>query len=336
MNEELAMLRHAIRDYDLDPAALRIESRLPGIYHSDYHYKIRVEDRCYSARFISNRRYEHDVFVALTDQVLEEQMNYIQFLNGRGIPFMRLQAPSFSKSFAKVSWNGAEYRFLLFEWIEGKHITHCTESVSYQFGQMARKLHDVSIAYPSSLPKDSHRIGSMKMMGILEDAYASSDLSAANRSLLHDYILLAKWHIGSAYSSKLEFMMQSDLNPLNVLWDEEEHIVGIVDFEHIGYTDRIEGLAWLIKWYSRTKGLESHEVSPALAESLLSGYGARDFLGRDERIRLSSLIWLTGCFNWGFVHKTKKILESKEHDRLAEHLAKFRERGLKLSALITV
>ncbi|MEK1830292.1 phosphotransferase [Priestia megaterium] len=72
--------------------------------------------------------------------------------------------------------------------------------------------------------------------------------------------------------------MQSDLNPLNILWDETDSITGIIDFEHIGYTDRIEGIAWLIKWYSRTQGIGNNEVSPRLAQSLLKGYGMRSFL----------------------------------------------------------
>ena len=129
--------------------------------------------------------------------------------------------------------------------------------------------------------------------------------------------------------------MQSDLNPLNVLWDNEENIIGIVDFEHIGYTDRIEGLAWLIKWYSRTSGLGSHDVSPKLTESFLLGYRSHDFLRQEELLRLSSLLWITGCLNWGFVNKTINILKNGNRNQLYDHLAIFRERGIKLSSLVS-
>jgi len=336
MENELSMLLEAIKSYDVDPDTLRIEYKLPGMCHSDHHFKIRLEDKCYSARFISSSRYEHDVFFELTDHVLEEQMGYIDFLKSSGIPFMRPVATSMSKKFAKVSWNEVDYRFLMFDWIEGRHITHCTESISYKFGIMARNFHDISLNYNCSLSKESHFVGSMKMISMLENTILTASLTKENQSILRDYILLAQKHIDCAYTSQLEFIMQSDLNPLNILWDKEENIVGIIDFEHIGYTDRVEGLAWLIKWYSRTKGLESHEVSPKLAESLLVGYGAQDLLRQDERIRLSSLLWITGCLNWGFVNKTMNILKSNDQNQLEEHLAKFRDRGLNLSSLISV
>ncbi|MCQ6563754.1 phosphotransferase enzyme family protein [Paenibacillus mendelii] len=329
------MLREAIQFYDLDPATLQIEDRLHGMYHSDYHYKIRVEEKCYSARFIGKRRYEHDVFFELTDQVLAEQLDFIDHLNRHGIPFMRLQPASTSK-FVTVSWKNVDYRFLLFEWIEGRHITHCTESVSFKFGEMARKFHEVALHYRCSLPKQSQFVGTKQLLALLECACSAASLTTENWDLLQNYIHLANKHINRAYAGELEFTMQSDMNPLNILWDEDENIVGIIDFEHIGYCDRVEGLAWLIKWYSRTKGLKSHEVSPALTESLLLGYRAQDFLRQEDRQRLSSLLWLTGCLNWGFVDKTKKILESKDHSQLHEHLAKFRDRGLNLSALISI
>ncbi|QGR00241.1 aminoglycoside phosphotransferase family protein [Paenibacillus psychroresistens] len=329
------MLYHAIKFYDLDRDSLTIEIELPGVYHNDYHYKIRVQEKYYSARFISRNRYDHDVFFELTDHVLEEQMEYIEFLNTHGIPFMRPKSTSMSKRFAEIIWHGVDYRFLLFDWIEGKHITHCTESVSFKFGKIARKFHDVSFNYNCTLPKESYIVGSMKMISILEKVLLTANITDLNQSLLQEYIILAKEKIDCAYTSKLEFIMQSDLNPLNILWDNEENIVGVVDFEHIGYTDRIEGLAWLIKWYSRTKGIESHDVSPELTASLLLGYSAKGFLRQEERTRLSSLLWITGCLNWGFVNKTLKILENGDQNHLAGHLTIFRERGLKLSSLIS-
>ena len=84
---------------------------------------------------------------------------------------------------------------------------------------------------------------------------------------LREYIDLAKYHIECAYTSELEFIVQTDLNPLNVLWGSSQKVKGIVDFESISYVDRIEGLAFLIKWYSRTEGVQSHEVCSKVASS---------------------------------------------------------------------
>ncbi|MBL1705432.1 aminoglycoside phosphotransferase family protein, partial [Klebsiella pneumoniae] len=89
------------------------------------------------------------------------------------------------------------------------------------------------------------------------------------------------------------FIVQTDLNPLNVLWDSSEQVKGIVDFESIGYVDRIEGLAFLLKWYSRTEGIHSHEVSSSVAIAFLEGYKAHNVVTSNDYKRISSLIWLS-------------------------------------------
>jgi Ser/Thr protein kinase RdoA (MazF antagonist) len=336
MDRSLALLQHALSTYDLSGDEVVIEKILTNIYHSDDHFKIRIGNKAYSARFIKDRnRYEHDVFVPLTDAVLTEQMRFTSFLNQNGIPFMRCIPTTEGNDFLNLTWEGTQYLFLLFEWIEGQHITHCTESVAYTFGVLARKLHTLGTDYVSTLPQVSHREGSIKFLSILENAvnFTTNDCKA----LLSTYLSDAKKYIDLAFkSNNREFIMHSDLNPLNILWDDSETIIGIVDFEHIGYTERVEGLAWLIKWYSRTKGLASHEVSPQLAKSLLVGYGADEYLLREDWDRIPALLWLTGCLNWGFVDKTLRILNKPDPNMLEldAHLTKYLERGNKLSTLV--
>ncbi|GIP32210.1 phosphotransferase enzyme family protein [Paenibacillus sp. J2TS4] len=339
MDNSVAILREAIEDYGLDPDKLIIVKKLSGHSHGDSHYQIRIQDKCYSARFISNKRYDHDVFIDLTDAVLEQQMKFIDFLNGHGIPFMRRFTTLTGHSFKKLNWNGTDYRFLLFEWIDGIHMTRCTEKIAYKSGVMARQYHNVSSKFNASLPKISHFEGSMKWLSMIKDTAGNASLAPENSAILQEYIQLAEHHIEAAYSSPAnDFIMQSDLNPLNIVWDEGENIVGLVDFEHIGYTDRVEGLAWLIKWYSRPEGIASHSFSPHLAHSLLQGYGAEDFLRPEDWMRLPSLIWLTGCLNWGFVRATIQILQGGEKQpafQLQQHLNKYRQRGEKLSSLVS-
>ncbi|NOU92665.1 phosphotransferase [Paenibacillus sp. LMG 31456] len=336
MNDQLEMLATAIKAYGLDPKTLILEMELPQNYHGDRHFKINIDGGCFSARFISDNRYQHDVFVKLTEPVLAEQMRFIDFLHQNNIPFMRRKATASGSNYIQLIWNETEYRFFLFEWMDGRHITHCTETVAYQFGQLARKLHTVSSTYQSKLPKQSHLEGSKKYLHMLKEAAATSNLSEQNESILSNYLNQVEEHIQIAYTTNLEFVMQSDLNPLNILWDEQETITGIIDFEHIGYTDRIEGLAWLIKWYSRTDGLGSHNVSPKLAQCLLEGYEAEDFLTSESWDRLRSLLWLTGCLNWGFTGKARTLITNPEaHAQLTDHLNIYLQRGEKLMALVS-
>ncbi|MEH6939350.1 hypothetical protein V7056_16120 [Bacillus sp. JJ664] len=117
--------------------------------------------------------------------------------------------------------------------------------------------------------------------------------------------------------------------------DKDKKVIGIVDFESIGYGDRIEGLAWLIKWYSRTKGIYSSEMSSIVANAFLKGYQSNDYLSKNDFERLSSLIWLSGCINWNFVRHTIKIIESNEDETLKKHINTYKKRGEKLLSLIS-
>ncbi|MED1557036.1 hypothetical protein P4U73_12365 [Bacillus paramycoides] len=97
--------------------------------------------------------------------------------------------------------------------------------------------------------------------------------------------------------------------------------------------DRIEGLAFLIKWYSRTEGIQSYEVYSSIVRSFLEAYKAHNILTLNDYKRLYSLLWLSGSLNWNFVKKTMNILDDTRC--LEEHLKVYRVRGERLSSLIS-
>ncbi|HDR8180859.1 TPA: phosphotransferase [Bacillus thuringiensis] len=295
-------------------------------WNTDLHYKIMVNGKRYSARFMNSKRTINPAFGALSNEQLIEQVRYTYYLRERGIPFMQMNKNRAGDSFTIVTWNDEQYRFVLSNWIEGEHITHCTENIAEAFGTEARKIHDISSPFESSIfQKKSHLDGYAQFINMLES-------KASTCKELREYIDLAKYHIECAYTSELEFIVQTDLNPLNVLWDSSEQVKGIVDFESISYVDRIEGLAFLIKWYSRTEGIQSHEVCSSVASAFLEGYKASNIVTSNDYKRLSSLLWLSGSLNWNFVKKTLSVLDDAR--QLEEHLTVYRVRGERLSLLL--
>ncbi|EOO28591.1 hypothetical protein ICM_02397 [Bacillus cereus BAG1X2-3] len=324
-------MKHIIKDvlinYFKEIHTLMVEERLhKNSWHTDLHYKIMVNGKRYSARFMNSNRIINPAFGALSNQQLKEQVRFTYYLREHGIPFMQINKNTSGESFTLFTWNDEQYRFVLSDWIEGKHITHCTEAIAKAFGKEVRKIHDISSTFQSStFQKKLHLDGYVEFINMLE-----SKASACKE--LREYIDLAKYHIACAYTSELEFIVQTDLNPLNVLWDSSEQVKGIVDFESIGYVDRIEGLAFLLKWYSRTEGIQSHEVSPSVASAFLEGYKASNIVTSNDYKRLSSLLWLSGSLNWNFVKKTLSVLEDAK--RLEEHLKVYRVRGERLSSLL--
>ncbi|EEL60120.1 phosphotransferase [Bacillus toyonensis] len=324
-------MKHIIKgvliNYFKEIHSLLVEEELhKDSWHTDLHYKIVVNGKRYSARFMNSKRTINPAFGALSNEQLIEQVRYTYYLREQGIPFMQMNKNKTGESFTCVTWNDEQYRFVLSNWIEGKHITHCTEAIAKAFGMEARKIHDISSPFQSSIfQKKSHLDGYTEFIKVLEN---KGNVCKEVR----EYIDFAKYHIECAYASELEFIVQTDLNPLNVLWDSNQQVKGIVDFESISYVDRIEGLSFLIKWYSRTEGIQSHEVSPSVASAFLEGYKASNIVTSNDYKRLSSLLWLSGSLNWNFVKKTLSVISDERE--LEEHLEVYRVRGERLSSLL--
>ncbi|QWG45614.1 aminoglycoside phosphotransferase family protein [Bacillus mycoides] len=324
-------MKHIIKDvlinYFKEIHTLVVEEELhKDSWNTDLHYKILVNEIRYSARFINSNRIINPAFGTLSNEQLKEQVRFTYYLREHGIPFMQIKENRVGDSFTLVTWNDEQYRFVLSTWIEGEQITRCTETMAEAFGKEARKIHDLSSTFQSStFQKKSHLDGYGEFIKLLEN-------KSSTCKELQEYIDLAKYHIKCAHTSNLEFIVQTDLNPLNVVWNSNQCVKGIVDFESIGYVDRIEGLAFLIKWYSRTEGIESHEVCSKVARAFLEGYKASNILTSNDYKRFSSLLWLSGSLNWNFVKKTMSLLGDERE--VEEHLRAYKIRGERLSSLL--
>ncbi|QGV08043.1 phosphotransferase [Bacillus cereus] len=321
------IIRNVVINYFKEIHSLIVEEELhKNSWHTDLHYKSIVNGDRYSARFINSDRTINPAFGPLSNEQLKEQVRFTYYLREHGIPFMQIKENQAGGSFTFVTWNDEQYRFVLSTWIEGEHVTHCTETMAEIFGKEARNIHDISSTFQSStFQKKSHLDGYGEFIKLLEN-------KGGTCKELRGYIELAKCHIECAHTNSLEFIVQTDLNPLNVLWGLSQKVKGIVDFESISYVDRVEGLAFLVKWYSRTEGIHSHEVCSSVASSFLEGYKANNILTSNDYKRLSSLLWLSGSLNWNFVKKTLNVLE--DAGQLEEHFEVYRVRGERLSSLL--
>ncbi|MGE1106730.1 phosphotransferase enzyme family protein [Bacillus wiedmannii] len=324
-------MKHIIKDvlmnYFKEIRTLIVEEELhTNSWHTDLHYKIIVNGDRYSARFINSDRTINPAFGTLSNEQLKEQVRFTYYLREHGIPFMQIKENRAGESFTLLTWNEEQYRFVLSTWMEGEHVTYCTETMAEVFGKEARKIHDISSTFQSPIfQKKSHLDGYGEFIRLLEN-------KGGTRKELQRYMDLAKYHIECAHTNDLEYIVQTDLNPLNVIWDSNQCVKGIVDFESIGYVDRIEGLAFLIKWYSRTEGIESHEVCSKVARAFLEGYKAHNILTSNDYKRLSSLLWLSGSLNWNFVKKTLLVISDERE--LEKHLEVYRVRGERQSSLL--
>ncbi|HDX9655129.1 TPA: phosphotransferase [Bacillus wiedmannii] len=321
------IIRNVVINYFKEIHLLIVEEELhKNSWHTDLHYKIIVNGNRYSAQFINSNRTINPAFGMLSNEQLKEQVRFTYYLREHGIPFMQIKENMAGDCFTLLTWNDEQYGFVLSTWMEGEHITHCTETMAEVFGKEARKIHDISSTFQSPIfQKKSHLDGYGEFIKLLDN-------KGGTCKELRGYIELAKYHIECAHTSDLEFIVQTDLNPLNVIWDSNQCVKGIVDFESIGYVDRMEGLAFLLKWYSRKEGIESHVVCSEIARAFLEGYKARNILTSNDYKRLSSLLWLSGSLNWNFVKKTLLVISDERE--LEKHLEVYRVRGERLSSLL--
>lgn len=304
-------------------------------WNKDLHFKISVDNKLYSIRFVRYNRSSNQVFGEITDDVLKEQLKFTKFLVQQGIPFMEHVPSVNGDSFVSIGWKGILYRVVLFKWIEGEHITKITKNNAELVGNVVKKIHSVSSEYESVvLPKESHLYAYSKFIGQIKQKQEVIHISTEILEKLNSYLQIDEYHVTLAKKNNFEYIVQSDLNPLNLLWDQENRLMGIVDFESIGYTDRVEGLAWLIKWYSRTEGIGSVPMSPTLAQTFIGAYSSRTIFPTEDFERLRSLLWLSGCMNWNFVKKTLEIMELGDQSSMVEHISFYKDRGEKLISLI--
>ncbi|MBJ7929008.1 MULTISPECIES: phosphotransferase enzyme family protein [Bacillus cereus group] len=321
------IIKDILINYFKEIHSLIVEEKLhKNSWHTDLHYKIMVNGNRYSARFINSDRTINPAFGTLSNEQLKEQVRFTYYLREHEIPFMQINKNRAGEPFTFVTWNDEQYRFVLSTWMEGEHVTHCTETMAEVFGKEARKIHDISSTFQSSIfQKKSHLDGYGEFIKLLEN-------KGGTCKELQRYMNLAKYHLECAHTNGLEFIVQTDLNPLNVIWNSNQCVKGIIDLESIGYVDRIEGLAFLIKWYSRTKGIQSHKVCSKVARAFLKGYRANNILTSNDYKRLSSLLWLSGSLNWNFVKKTLSLIG--DESALVEHLRVYKIRGERLLSLL--
>ncbi|MBN8207926.1 phosphotransferase [Bacillus sp. NTK071] len=316
---------------------LLIEGELHiGSWNKDLHYKISMNNQSYSIRFIGDNRSSHNVFGEITDEILTEQIRYTDYLIQRGVPFAEAIPSINGDSFVSIEWKGSNYRVVLFKWVEGQHITKCTNSFTKLVGKTVKNIHEVSRDFRSPVfEQNSHLAGYTKFIAQIKQKREITNVSTEMARTLNSYLHIAENHINLSKSDKLDFIVQSDLNPLNVLWNNENRLAGIVDFESIGYTDRIEGLAWLIKWYSRNNGIGSTRLSPDLAKTFFDAYISEKTISVEEKERLQSLLWLSGCMNWNFVKRTIEIMDLNEETTMKHHISFYVSRGEKLKSLLS-
>ena len=347
MNQTKAfpLIKLAVLSYSFDFQSLEVDPGSLTTYgkHGDVHFKILINGHPYSIRLLPEQRYTGSDLSYSTSDTLALQLRYTDYLRTQGIPFMERVKPEQDTFFTTITDpDGQNWTCCLFRWMDGHHVTANTIQTAARLGALARQLHDVSLHQQEiRFPYIDHTVAYQRWLGDLQ-LLSISRMPEPVRNSLQKYLNLAQQHLNTAQhhqSPSVQPVISTDLNSLNVLWDSDQQIVGIVDHEHIGATDRVQDLAWLIKWYARTEGINSHDVSGRFAKTLLDHYNSPTVLVPEDDPRLAALLWLSGCMNLHFVERTKQLAFDAEnnptgYDQFQLHLQTYRARGEQLSRLL--
>ena len=124
------MIRNVVMNYFKEIHTLAVEEELHNnSWHTDLHYKIIVNGKRYSARFINSKRTINPAFGALSNEQLIEQVRFTYYVREHGIPFMQINKNRAGEPFTLVAWNEEQYRFVLSNWIE-ENILHIVQKLS--------------------------------------------------------------------------------------------------------------------------------------------------------------------------------------------------------------
>ena len=284
-------------------------SRLSENWHGDAHWLVRDgEGTRFSLRAITfgrEIRWEETRRHDLT--VLSAQLDAAAAFVAAGLPFMaRAGEPAVvGNSFV-----------VMFGWLDGVIATTAAPERAFAVGQLLRRIHDLGLPVDDRLPR--HDAAGAAERSLRELA------GIADASLVEQAVEMVG-RIRSSQSSSSKRVVHGDCNFPNILWSGDD-VTGIVDFDQIGVSDPVEELAWVVKWWSRPRGIADLSHDSALAREVLAGYG--DDVDRDV---LAAVLWVTGCLN---ANSVLHMLHASTDARPAV-MAGLRERADTLAALVT-
>lgn len=290
MNQQiLDFAMHAIGQKE----TYRVIDKLPMRWHKDLQYKIEMNATFYAARIMKKTREFNCIPpVFLDNDMLREQLKLGTFYNENHIPFMKNYMPDCQ--YKTFQYQGNEYRLILHQWVEGDVVRYSTENIAYFMGNITRKMHDATSGMKShALVETSGRRDFWERLQILEENRVS------RCECLDTYIEFAKVAFEKGFSSDSELIaVQGDLNFGNIILNEEEQIQGIIDFDSIGLSSRVNEFVGVMKWYSKNK---NEEYDSRLARKIWEGYGAMDSFTKKELQCLPYLVWLRNCLTNKFI-----------------------------------
>lgn len=313
--------RKALSDEGLEITGLQL---LPAKWHGDIHFKAKIKNLPYSIRFIhDNREFNCIPPIIMDGNMLRSQIIYGQYLRKHGIPFM--QAFDFGKNdyIFNVCIDKKNFRVVIFEWQQGACVKLSNEIIAFEVGKLARRIHDVSEQYPHDNLIEIHsfkeytlRLNQLK--GMRSDNHIKNDN-------LDSFIVCTEKNIETAFAKKdIRLVTHGDLNFPNLFWNNEiTKVTSIVDFDSIGITTRLNDLAWIMKWYSREKGIGNEAFSVDLVQKVIDGYGYKEIFSIEDRQYLVSLVWLHSCMNNGFIMNMENAIKQRQvDDTLNKYLAR--------------
>lgn len=339
VRDDSAAIRRSISGYFFE----RIESfeeLQANNWHKDRLFRLSSENRFYLARLIAGQRvYRTSPEFVFTDALLTAQISICTGFCEMGLPYMRPVFPSGNPAgWIKVESSAGSGRLVVFEWADGRTLTHVDRRQTARIGHLLGKSHALMEgfdlpgrdAFPMCHDYELHAHWANDARRVVE---GMPDIAA----VLAPYL--------DACDGQVEFLrrrldtptlvVHGDLNLPNVLWSPSgEDVDTIVDFDQIGLSRAIEDLAWVVKWYGvRSDSMDALDNLVALLENYL----AQRALSPAEWASLPALLSLNSGMNYNFVLKLARIAEvwpiSGGDELLGKLVRDYRERSERMHAL---
>jgi Ser/Thr protein kinase RdoA (MazF antagonist) len=245
---------------------------------------------------------------------------FTDYLSGKGFPARRVVKTRHGELFINVESNA----FCLIEYFDAAFQPSSTKTLSEQQIVAAAvrlaELHRYAVDYQGSsecrLPFRQSRSLELfeKISSVIRTRGIQNDfdkLALAAIEKKAQAVTLRPFE-GQEFMKGQSILNHGDYHSGNVVFDNENRIVAVLDFEYCTKMPRIWDIAWAMSWLSRRRATEafSGEIDLFRAKTFLSAYNRAFPLFQQDRLRLRDL-FITSCYHTTFL---------LEHHYLKGHL----------------
>ena len=276
-------------------------------------------------RFVADRQWSWYGHQWYTDELLRQQLRFVDHVRTRGVAFPARLRPSDGDwsggDLMEVRSDGVRYRAVAFAWFPGARAPRRRgRRIAHGAGALLGRLHRAAADFRPGADLGTESLVGWATQVADELADLAEAMPAPLRAPTHGHIAAIGQRVAAVGPLPCVLAGHGDLNLPNVLV-RHGRVVGVVDIGRIALVHPLEELANVLRWFSRRDRDGQRVPVPTRAQAVLDGYRLHGPTGTLNR--LPELAWLSAATSPHLFFRMRAALvggEPVDPDRLATAL----------------